>query len=65
MKTSQKWHVEEISPHFAHIVTPGGYRVARMTIARAHGIVAALNTGEGRAAFLKAVYEHNTPIKEK
>lgn len=37
-----------------YLVNPQGYRVAKMTRARAKGIAAALNTEQGREAFEKA-----------
>jgi hypothetical protein len=48
-----------IHPDRAMLVSPNGYRVAEMTHARAVGIAAALNTPEGRDAFVRARDEFN------
>lgn len=48
------WIVEAHTHGSAFLVTPGGQRVALMTAARARGIAAALNTTEGRVAYLAA-----------
>lgn len=46
-----KWSYEEIQGNRAFLVSPGSLRVAEMTLARAKGIAAALNTPEGAKAF--------------
>jgi len=57
------WSVEKIDDE-AFLLTPNNQRVAKMTLARAKGIAAALNTPEGRSAFEKGRLESDLQ-KEK